>query len=125
MSTKRENGATSLETAFRVEMPSKIQSIQLGGVANSVPDKVFVSLENRVCGFNRKGKLFLSFDTNLTESIKLMFVSGPDLMVCGNHVYNHYRDCKDIGSYLCGDLIVDMVALCPNNVRFTDGILSK
>lgn len=44
------------------------------------------------------------------------FVVGNDLMVCGNHVYNHYRDGKDIGSYLCGDSIVGVVALCPNNV---------
>lgn len=45
-----------------------------------------------------------------------MFVTGNDMILCGNHVYNHYRDCKDIGSYLCGDTIVDVVALCPNNV---------
>lgn len=45
-----------------------------------------------------------------------MYVSGNDMILCGNHVYNHYRDCKDIGSYLCGDTIVDVVALCPNNV---------
>lgn len=66
--------------------------------------------------FNKKGKIFLSFDTNLTEPIKSMFVSGNDLIICGNHVYNHYRDCKDVGSYLCGDTIVDVVALCPANV---------
>lgn len=70
-----------------------------------------------MCGYNKKGKLFLSFDTNLTEAIKVMFVHGPDLMICGNHVYNHYKDCKDVGSYLCGDLIVDMVALYPNNTN--------
>lgn len=25
-------------------------------------------------------------------------------------MYNHYKDCKDIGSYLCGDRIIDVVA---------------
>lgn len=114
---KRDSTIIQLETDFKVEAPSKIQSIQLGGVMHTVPDKIFVCLENRVCGYNKKGKLFLSFDTNLTEAIKVMFVNGPDLMICGNHVYNHYKDCKDVGSYLCGDLIVDMVALYPNNVR--------
>lgn len=44
------------------------------------------------------------------------YVSGSDLLVCGNHVFNHYRDGKNLGSYLCGDSIVDVVALCPNNV---------
>lgn len=52
----------------------------------------------------------------MTESIKSMFVIGNELIVCGNHVYNHYRDCKDIGSYLCGDTIVDVVALPIINV---------
>lgn len=60
--------------------------------------------------------MFLTFDTNLTEPIKSMFVTGNDLILCGNHVYNHYRDCKDIGTYLCGDTIVDVVALNLNNV---------
>lgn len=39
------------------------------------------------------------------------YVLGNDLFLCGNHIYNHYKDCKDIGSYLCGDCIVDVVAL--------------
>lgn len=116
LSAKRDNNAIQLETDFKLEVQSKVQSIQLAGAMNTIPDKVFVCLENRVCGYNKKGKLFLSFDTNLTEAIKVMFVNGADLMICGNHVYNHYKDCKDVGSYLCGDLIVDMVALYPNNV---------
>lgn len=66
--------------------------------------------------FNKKGKIFLTFTSNLTEPIKTMFVTGNDMILCGNHVYNHYRDCKDIGSYLCGDTIVDVVVVCPNNV---------
>lgn len=101
-----------------------------------VADKIFVAMENKVKAFNRKGKLFLSFDMNLTESIKSMwensrifesilfkliecfrYVTGNELIICGNHVYNHFRDCKDVGSYLCGDTIVDVVALCPNNVK--------
>lgn len=45
-----------------------------------------------------------------------MFVTGNEMILCGNHVYNQYRDCKDTGSYLCGDTIVDVIALCPNNV---------
>lgn len=39
------------------------------------------------------------------------YVLGNDLFLCGNHIYNHYKDCKEIGSYLCGDCIVDVVAL--------------
>lgn len=117
MYAKRDNNAIQLDVDFKVEGQSKVQCIQVGGAPHTTPDKIFVCMENRVCAYNKKGKLFLSFDTNLTETIKLMFVNGPDLMICGNHVYNHYKDCKDVGSYLCGDLIVYMVALYPNNVR--------
>lgn len=67
-------------------------------------------------GYNKKGKQFLSFDTNMTETIKSMIVLGDDLFVSGNHVFNHFRDCKDMGSYLCGDTIVDINVMCPNNV---------
>lgn len=87
---------------------------QLGSVA----DKIFIACDNKVKAFNKKGKMFLTFTSSLTEPIKSMFVSGNDMILCGNHVYNHYRDCKDIGSYLCGDTIVDAIAICPNNVTF-------
>lgn len=85
-------------------------------VLGALPDKIFVASDNKVKAFNRKGKIFLTFTSNLTEPIKTMFVTGNDMILCGNHVYNHYRDCKDIGSYLCGDTIVDVIALCPSNV---------
>lgn len=99
----------------------KITAIQLGGTLGSIADKIFVAYESQLIGYNKKGKVFLTFDTNLTEPIKSFFVSGNDLIVCGNHVYTHYKDCKESGSYLCGDTIVDCTALCPNNVSIICG----
>lgn len=124
---------------FKTLPAEKVQSIQLGGALGDFfsefnikrivnnwfvqflggpPDKIFVASDNKVKAFNKKGKIFLTFTSNLTEPIKTMYISGNDMILCGNHVYNHYRDCKDIGSYLCGDTIVDVVALCPINVSF-------
>jgi Bardet-Biedl syndrome 7 protein len=100
---------------FKTVPGEKIASIQLGGSQGSVNDKIFVANENQIIGYNKKGKVFLTFDTNLTEPIKSLFVAGNDLIVCGNHVYTHYKDCKESGSYLCGDTIVDCNVLCPNN----------
>ena len=40
--------------------------------AGSGADRIFVSSEAMVKGFNRKGKQFLTFDTNLTEPIHAM-----------------------------------------------------
>lgn len=102
---------------FKTVPGNAITSVQLGGSTSSVSDKIFVASENQIVGYNKKGKVFLTFDTNLTEPIKSLCVTGNDLIVCGNHVYTHYRDCKESGSYLCGDTIVDCNVLCPNNVR--------
>lgn len=101
---------------FKTVPGSKITSVQLGSSSGSlVSDKIFVANENQIIGYNKKGKVFLTFDTNLTEPIKSLVVTGNDLIVCGNHVYTHYKDCKESGSYLCGDTIVDCNVLCPNN----------
>jgi Bardet-Biedl syndrome 7 protein len=102
---------------FKTVPGDKIASVQLGGSIGTVPDRIFIANENQIVGYNKKGKVFLSFDTNLTEPIKSLFVTGSDLIVCGNHVYTHYKECKESGSYLCGDTIVDCNALCPHNVR--------
>ena len=101
---------------FKTVPGLKVTSVQLGGAVGTLADKIFIAYENQVIGYNKKGKVFLSFDTNLTEPIKSMFVTGSDLMCCGNHSYTHYKDLKENGSYLCGDTIVDVAALNPNNV---------
>jgi Bardet-Biedl syndrome 7 protein len=105
-----------INVLFKTVPSNKITSVQLGGSLGSVPDRIFVAHEHQIVGYNKKGKVFLSFDTNLTEPIKSLFVIGNDLIVCGNHVYTHYRECKESGTYLCGDTIVDCCALCPHNV---------
>lgn len=104
-----------MQIQFKTLPGDSITSLQLGGVPGTLADKVFFASENKIKGFNKKGKMFLSFDTNLTESVRSMFVEGADLIICGNHVYNHYKDCKDAGSYLCGDTIVAAAALCSNS----------
>lgn len=104
---------------FKTVPGNRITSVQLGGSAGAINDKIFVASEHQITGYNKKGKVFLSFDTNLTEPIKSLVVTGNDLIVCGNHVYTHYKDCKESGSYLCGDTIVDCNVLCPNNVRIS------
>ena len=53
----------------------------------------------------------MDFDTNLTESIKSISISGSHLMVAGDHVYNHYVDCRDANYFLSEDSIYDVLAL--------------
>ncbi len=79
--------------------------------SGTVKDKIFASAGNEVKGYTKKGKLFLSFDTNLTEPVSAMSITGNDLLVTGKHIYNHYRDCKDTNYYLSEDVIGDVLAL--------------
>ncbi|XP_077302740.1 BBSome complex member BBS7-like isoform X2 [Arctopsyche grandis] len=46
-----------------------------------------------------------------------MKVFESDLLVAGAHCMTHYRDCKDIGSYICGDTIVDIAAIRLQNTN--------
>lgn len=59
-----------IQVHFKTLVGPSISSLRLGGAAGTTPDKVFVASENRVYGFNKKGKQFLAFDTNMTENIK-------------------------------------------------------
>uniref|UniRef100_A0A8C4X5D7 Bardet-Biedl syndrome 7 protein homolog n=1 Tax=Erpetoichthys calabaricus TaxID=27687 RepID=A0A8C4X5D7_ERPCA len=96
---------------FKTLPGQKIFRLTLGGALGTPQEKIFISSGSEVRGFTKKGKQFLSFEANLTESIKAMFVSGPDLFVCGSYIYNHYYDCKDQDYYLSGDKINDIVCL--------------
>jgi Bardet-Biedl syndrome 7 protein len=77
----------------------------------SARDRIFVCCGPEVRGFTKKGKQFFGFDTNLTESIQTMHISGSDLFLCGTYIYNHYQDCKDIDYYLSPDRINDVLYL--------------
>ena len=46
----------------------------LGGLDGPSQEKVFVASGAEVRGYTKKGKQFLGFDTNLTESIQSMYV---------------------------------------------------
>ncbi|XP_048589295.1 Bardet-Biedl syndrome 7 protein homolog [Nematostella vectensis] len=101
------------QIVFKTLPSSAISRLSLGGFQGPAQDRIFVASGAEVKGFSKKGKQFLGFDTNLTESIQAMFVNGADLFLCGNYIYNHYRDCKDENYYLSGDKINDVICLPP------------
>ncbi|XP_030747216.1 Bardet-Biedl syndrome 7 protein homolog [Sitophilus oryzae] len=99
-----------IQLHFKTLPGPAIASLQTAGTAGTAHDKIFIACGNEVKGYTKKGKLFLVFDSGMTETINTMFVLGNELFLCGKHVYSHFRDCKDVGSYLCGDTIVDVIA---------------
>lgn len=102
---------TTSQIVFKTLPGAPISKLQLGGLDGPSQEKMFIASGAEVRGYTKKGKQFLGFDTNLTESIQSMYVSGADLFLCGNYIYNHYRDCKDENYYLSGDKITDVLCL--------------
>ncbi|CAG5962415.1 unnamed protein product [Menidia menidia] len=96
---------------FKTLPGQKIVRMDLGGAAGTSQEKIFVCSGSQVRGFTKKGKQFLTFEANLTESINAMHVSGSDLFVCASYIYNHYCDCKDQDYFLSGDKINDITCL--------------
>lgn len=109
---------------FKTLPGQKISRLALGGAQGTPQEKIFVACGSEVRGFTKKGKQFLSFEANLTETINAMHVSGADLFVCASYIYNHYCDCKDQDYYLSGDKINDIVCLPVETVGRTVPILA-
>ena len=57
---------------FKTLPGTKITRMELGGPAGGSKDRIFVAAGTEVRGFSKKGKQFLTFETNLTEPIKAM-----------------------------------------------------
>ncbi|CAG9839510.1 unnamed protein product [Diabrotica balteata] len=135
-SVKKED----IQIHFKTLPGQPIVSVKVAGASGTPTDKIFIASGNEVRGYTKKGKLFLTFDSGLTESISTMgakylvtvtkiflllkqkkvsvqYFPGNDLFLCGKHIYTHFKDCKDSGSYLCGDRIVDVIAFQSKNSR--------
>ncbi|XP_046582061.1 Bardet-Biedl syndrome 7 protein homolog isoform X2 [Haliotis rubra] len=100
-----------IQLVFATPPGPKIIRLEVAGPVGGLKERIFVASGPEVRGFTKKGKNFLAFDTNMSEPIQSMYVEGSDLFTCGNFIYNHYRDCKDINHYLCGDKINDVITL--------------
>ncbi|GAB6029517.1 Bardet-Biedl syndrome 7 protein, variant 2 [Chamberlinius hualienensis] len=109
----------ALQYTFKTLPGTKISALTLGG-----SDKIFIASGNEVRGFTKKGKQFLGFDTNLTETIRSIYVKDSDLMVCGNYVYSHFVDCRDTNYYLSADKINDIACLPSEKIGFHVPVLA-
>ena len=99
------------QVLFKTLPSTKITRLVLGGSDSPANEKIFVAVGSEIKGFSKKGKQFLSFDTNMTETIQSMFVEGPNLFLCGNYIYNQYHECRDQNYFLASDKINDIIVL--------------
>uniref|UniRef100_A0A3B4YF00 Bardet-Biedl syndrome 7 n=1 Tax=Seriola lalandi dorsalis TaxID=1841481 RepID=A0A3B4YF00_SERLL len=109
---------------FKTLPGQKISRMDLGGAVGTPQEKIFVCSGSQVRGFTKKGKQFLTFEANLTETINAMHVSGADLFVSASYIYNHYCDCKDQDYYLSGDKINDITCLSSENLTHLVPVLA-
>ncbi|XP_059821053.1 Bardet-Biedl syndrome 7 protein isoform X1 [Hypanus sabinus] len=109
---------------FKTLPGQKVSRLELGGAVGTPQEKIFISAGSEVRGFTKKGKQFLSFESNLMESIRALYVSGANLFLCASYIYNHYCDCKDQDYYLSSDKINDIICLPVEKVDSITPILA-
>ncbi|XP_073964863.1 BBSome complex member BBS7-like isoform X3 [Choristoneura fumiferana] len=114
LSIKGEEAVVQFKT-----LPGKpITAVQLATNDGSQADKVFAASGNEVKGYTRKGKVFLSIETSLSETITSMSILAGDLILCSGRTVTHYRDLREYHSYTCEDRVLDIAAFAtPNNTR--------
>ncbi|KAM3968272.1 BBSome complex member BBS7 [Aphomia sociella] len=105
-------------------LPGKpITSVQLASSMGAQTDKIFAASGNEVKGYSRKGKVFLTIETPLSETITSMYINyrcvvGIDLILCSGRTVTCYRDLREIHSYVCDDRVLDIAAFtAPNSTR--------
>lgn len=64
-----------MQIVFKTLPGAPISKLQLGGLDGPSQEKMFIASGAEVRGYTKKGKQFLGFDTNLTESIQSMYVN--------------------------------------------------
>uniref|UniRef100_A0A3B3B8Y8 Bardet-Biedl syndrome 7 n=1 Tax=Oryzias melastigma TaxID=30732 RepID=A0A3B3B8Y8_ORYME len=112
------------QPVFKTLPGQKISRMDLGGAPGTPQEKIFVCSGSQVRGYTKKGKQFLTFEANLTESINAMYVSGADLFVCASYIYNHYCDCKDQDYFLSGDKINDITCVSSEKLPHLTPVLA-
>ncbi|XP_035431212.2 Bardet-Biedl syndrome 7 protein homolog isoform X2 [Spodoptera frugiperda] len=112
-------------------LPGKpITSVQLASSVGTQADKIFTASGNEVKGYTRKGKVFLSIETSLTETITSMYlhfrcIIGSDLILCSGRIVTYYRDLREYNSYICDDRVLDIAAFASTRVRLLVLIANK
>ncbi|KAF9406484.1 hypothetical protein HW555_013163 [Spodoptera exigua] len=107
-------------------LPGKpITSVQLASSLGTQADKIFTASGNEVKGYTRKGKVFLSIETSLTETITSMCIIGSDLILCSGRIVTYYRDLREYNSYECDDRVLDIAAFASTRVRLLVLIANK
>ncbi|KAH9598818.1 hypothetical protein LSM04_001933 [Trypanosoma melophagium] len=97
----------TMERVVAFETPPQNRPVSC---ATIYEDQIFFVHGSVLDAYSRKGKLFFSFDTNVTEVIHTVFVSTPFIITCGSFMVTGFREAKELGFYMAPDRINAMVA---------------
>ena len=97
-----------VEQAFKTVATGKeVSRIELGGVGEE-RDKIFWASGGTICGMTKKGKEYLKLNTNVTETIRSMYVGDDDIHTGGEYIYTQFVQCKDTHFFMASDRINDL-----------------
>ncbi|GLE01633.1 hypothetical protein PINS_up010467 [Pythium insidiosum] len=81
------------------------------GSSKGTEDKAFAASGQNVYGFNKKGKEFFRFQSNLAESINRVHTFENKLWTATDFILNQYENGVDKYSFMCPDKINDMIVV--------------
>lgn len=67
-----ERRGEETKVVFKTAPGPPITFVRMGGALHTVQDKAFAASGAQVRGYSKKGKQFLSFESNMTETISAM-----------------------------------------------------
>ncbi|OQR97631.1 hypothetical protein ACHHYP_10175 [Achlya hypogyna] len=77
------------------------------GIFKGTTDKA--SDGTQVVGYNKKGKEFFKFQSNLSETINRVYTYDSHLWTATDFIYNQFENGQDKNYYMCQDRINDML----------------
>lgn len=99
------------------------KTLALGGPVTSVhmgsskgtEDKAFVSTGQNVHGYNKKGKEFFKFQSNLVEPMNKIHTFDAKLWTATDYIFNQYDNGQDKHSFMSADKINDSLVFPVNH----------
>lgn len=85
------------------------------GTSKGTEDKAFVSTSQNVHGFNKKGKEFFKFQSNLAEPMNKIQTYDTKLWTTTDYIFSQYENGQDKHSYMSTDKIHDSVVFPVNH----------
>ncbi|RHZ15939.1 hypothetical protein DYB37_008645 [Aphanomyces astaci] len=85
-----------------------ITCITLGNFKGT-EDRAYVSSGQQVVGYNKKGKEFFKFPTNLSETINRVHSYDSKLWISTDYIYNQFENGVDKETSMCQDRIHDLL----------------